>query len=347
MIEIDGSSHSGSGTIVRFGVAFAALLGRPVVIHNARAARKKPGLRPQHLTSVQACAALCGARTEGVAVDSREFAFWPGTEIRGGSFEWDIGTAGSATMLALGTLPLAAFAGGRVTARITGGLFQDFAPSPYHMMHVLLPVLSSMKLEARLTVVRPGYVPAGGGILDLEVTPVGGRLQPIELMEQGTVDEVRGEAISSHLEDRHVSHRMAKVCGRILRKAGLGHRIEARYENEAARPGAGLAIWAESSTGCRLGADRAGALKRSSENIGRSVARDFLQDWESGATVDRHLADQLVLFAALAEGVSRFRVPRITDHLETNLWLASLFGADTGLQGDEVTVRGIGVSATP
>src|SRR5438093_6705758 len=126
MIEIDGAERLGSGTIVRYSVALAALLGQPLHLVNARAKRQKPGLRAQHAAAVRACAQLCGAAVDGLHVGSTEFTFIPAGPISRGSFSWDIGTAGSATMLALGVLPLAAFAPGPVCARITGGLFQDY-----------------------------------------------------------------------------------------------------------------------------------------------------------------------------------------------------------------------------
>lgn len=148
MITIDGAQMSGSGTIVRYAVALVALFGGPVRIVNARQKRRKPGLRPQHVTSVHACAELCGDTVEGAEVGNRTFDFIPGSEIRGGSFEWDIGTSGSATMLALSVLPVACFAASPVRAQITGGLIQDFAPSPFHMQYVLAPLLGSMGLSA-------------------------------------------------------------------------------------------------------------------------------------------------------------------------------------------------------
>ena len=68
-------------------------------------------------------------------------------------------------MLALGILPVACFADAPVTARITGGVFQDFAPSPHHMQHVLVPLLARIGAAVELRVIRPGYVPRrrGGG----------------------------------------------------------------------------------------------------------------------------------------------------------------------------------------
>jgi RNA 3'-terminal phosphate cyclase len=85
------------------------------------------------VAAVRACAALCGAALEGVEVGARRFAFDPGGAVRVGRFTWHIGTAGSTTMLALGILPLACLAQEPMRARIRGGVFPDFAPSPDHL----------------------------------------------------------------------------------------------------------------------------------------------------------------------------------------------------------------------
>jgi RNA 3'-terminal phosphate cyclase (ATP) len=326
---------------VRYTVALAALLGEPVRIVNVRQRRTKPGLRPQHLASVLACAELCGAATDGLHVDSREFTFAPGDRIVGGSFAWNIGTAGSTTMLALSVLPIAFFADAPVHARLEGGVFQDFAPSPHHLQHVLAPMLRRMGGDMDVTVVRPGYVPGGGGVLQLTVTPPERGLTGIILPDPGRVTRVKGIALASLLPERHVADRMARACEEDLRHAGLDCEIHRVGDSAARHPGANLTIWAESSRGCRLGADRAGVPGRRSEAIGHTVARMFLRDVASGATVDRHLADQLVLFAALAHGPSRYVVPEVTDHVRSNVWLVRQFGAKADVAGTSVTIDGI------
>jgi RNA 3'-terminal phosphate cyclase (ATP) len=345
MICVDGAQQSGSGTIVRFSVAFAALLRRSLHVGNVRARRPKPGLRPQHLAAVRACAELCAAETEGLTLGSGEFSFRPGRAIRGGRFAWDIGTAGSTTMLALGILPLACFAHAPVRARITGGVFQDFAPSPHHMHHVLAPLLARMGIEMELRVLRAGYVPRGAGVVELRVRPARGALAPLVLAERGVVRGVSGVAFASHLAERRVAERMAQTCETRLGDAGLPCKIEREDDDLALHPGASLAVWAETSTGGRLGADRAGARRRSSESIGRFVAGHLLEDLATGASTDRHVADQLVLFAALAKGGSDYLAPRPTEHLGTNLWLAERFGAAARLEGNRVRVEGLGVQA--
>lgn len=344
MIAIDGAQQSGSGTIVRCAVALAALLGRPIRVFNARKRRRSPGLRPQHVTSILACAAMCGATTEGVSTDSTEFTFVPGSRISGGTYEWDIGTAGSTTMLAFSVLPLACFADGPTRARIEGGVFQDYAPSPHHVQHVLAAFLQRMGVTMSLEVTRPGYVPRGAGVIQLTVTPGPRELQPLALTQPGVIREVRGIALASHLAERHVSDRMASVCEELLTAADLSCSIERIDDTTAQHAGASLAIWAESTTGGRMGADRAGALRRSSEAIGTFVARTFLQDLRSGATVDRHVADQLVIFGALAHGTSRYIVPRETEHLASNIWLIGQFGVRGAVERTLVAIDGIGLT---
>ena len=319
------------------------LLGKELFLYNIRAKREKSGLRPQHLRAVRAVAELSGGELDGAAVGSMELHFRPGRRLSGGEYVWDIGTAGSTTMLALTVLPVAAFARRPSVFRIRGGLFQDFAPSAFHTQHVLLPALGEMGLQAGLEVVRPGYVPKGGGIIELEVKPLRGKLRPF--VRTGLEGALRfwGISLSSHLRERKVSERMAKRCQAVLRRRGIEASFSILHDETAPQPGAALALFAEDAHGARMGADRAGAPRRSAEEIGETVARMLLADLDSGATVDRHLADQLILYAALAEGESRYLVPAVTDHVESNLWLVEeILGASWEIEGDTLVIKGIG-----
>jgi RNA 3'-terminal phosphate cyclase (ATP) len=247
--------------------------------------------------------------------------------------------------VALSVLPVACFADAPVSARIEGGVFQDFAPSPHHLQHVVAPMLRRMNADIDLQVERPGYVPGGAGVLQLTVVPPPQGLTALTLADAGTVGTVRGIAMASLLAGRRVGDRMAAACEATLEKAGLACDIDRVLDNEARHAGANLSIWSESSTACRFGADRAGKLGRTSEAIGEFVARTFLDDVRTGATVDRHLADQLVLFAALAQGRSTYTVPEVTDHVLSNLWLVRQFGVTATLTDALVAVEGIALRA--
>ncbi len=344
MLIINGARYSGSGTIVRQAVAFAALTGQPVRVINVRAKRDKPGLRPQHIRVVQAMAELVHGRAEGLVIGSQDFSFHPGSLSPGGRYCWDIGSAGSTTMLALGLLPVCAFAGSSIIAELRGGLFQDFAPSPFHLQHVLLPLLARMEVRAELTILRPGYVPSGGGILSLAVSPITAPMQPLVMEDPAAVTRVWGIALSSHLEERRVSERMAESAHSVLRQAGYQADIELRHDTEAAQRGAALALFADRGDGVRVGADQAGALRRSAESIGTHVARQLLEEIASEATVDRFIGDQIIPFAAMAQGESRVIIPDVTDHVLSSAWLAELFlNARVRIDGRRLMVKGAGL----
>jgi RNA 3'-terminal phosphate cyclase (ATP) len=342
MIEIDGSAKSGSGTIVRYAVALSSLLGEELHIINIRAKREKPGLRPQHLTSVKACAKMCEANMEGAVLDSMELIYKPGKMIKGGRYQWDIGTAGSTTLLMITLLPITLFAEEETYLRVSGGLFQDFAPSAHHMQNVLLPTLRKMGVEVKLEIVRPGYLPAGGGVILVNIKPMYNRIKPLKLLEQGRVTSVSGLALSSHLKEQKVSERMAVECKKVFAMKGYHAQIEPVWDETAAQAGASLTVWAETDSGCLLGADRAGKRGRSSEAIGRYVAQNLLMDLETGATVDRYLADQLIIYAALADRVTEYVIPSLTDHVDANIWLVEKFGAKACLKGNRIYIEGIG-----
>jgi RNA 3'-terminal phosphate cyclase (ATP) len=246
-------------------------------------------------------------------------------------------------MLALGVLPVLAFSESPVTVELRGGLFQDFAPSAFHLQQVVLPILRQMGLHAAMEIVRPGYVPRGEGILHLTVKPLTGMLQSIIREEVGPVTRLWGIALSSHLEERQVSRRMADTARDEVAKAGYRAEIELRNDAHSLQRGGALALFADEGESVRLCADQAGALRRRAESIGRHVAHQLLDEIASGATVDRFAADQIIPFASLAEGQSRFIVPTVTDHVLTSAWLAEEFlGAHVEIDGQRLTINGAG-----
>ena len=345
MIEIDGSTHSGSGTLLRYAVALASLVGEPVHVFRVRAKRDKPGLRPQHLEALRACSSLASGRLEGDEVGSREIYYYPGKGLKGGNYHWDIGTAGSTTMLAFTVIPPALFADGSCRFSIVGGLFQDFAPSAFHMQKVLFPLVRRMGAEVSLEVVRPGYVPQGGGHLVVSVEPRKGPLEALRMLEPGAVEHIRGLSLASHLKAEEVSERMERQCRILLEAYGYSPDIEVLHDLSAAQKGAALLLWAETGAGCLLGADQAGKRGRRSERIAEFVVNSLMADLRTGATTDRHLADQLILFAALARNKTEYLVPKITDHVLSNLWLVNkILGAKTEIEGNLVRIEGIGFS---
>jgi RNA 3'-terminal phosphate cyclase (ATP) len=247
-------------------------------------------------------------------------------------------------MLFMTVLPILIFARKPSLISISGGLFQDFAPSAFHMKHVLFPLLKRMGINAEMDIIRPGYVPTGGGIIKGRIEPITQSIQPLQLLNQGRITEIRGIALSSHLKAQKVSERMANSCNRTLKKDSLCAEFEIINDEMALQKGATLFIETRTDTECILGADMAGKIGRTSEVIGQEVAYHLLSDLRSGATVDRYLADQLIVYAALAAGITEYLIPTPTEHVKTNLWLIEeILGTETSLIKNHVTIKGVGI----
>jgi RNA 3'-terminal phosphate cyclase (ATP) len=322
VLEIDGSQKSGSGTILRLSVALAAILGEPLHIFNIREKRSQPGLRPQHLEAVLAAGRLCNAQVQGATLGSREIWFTPG-EVQGGVVASEIGTAGSIPMLLLTVLPICAYAKRHVSLRVTkGGTDVRNAPAVNYLKHVLLPMLARMGLKATLTVKKYGYYPKGMGEITLEVDPCS-NLSPVRLERFGELQFVKGVSVCTFLADRKVAERQAAAAEALLKSAGLLPKIE--VVNDMSNPlqkGSSLVLWAETDSGALLGGDAIGELGKPSEKVGREAANNLLKEIATRATVDSHLADMLVPYAALAQGNSAYLSGFMTEHLDTNIWLA-------------------------
>ena len=63
--EVDGATLEGGGQLLRVAVALGVGLGKDVRVKNIRAARSKPGLRPQHVASLRVAAAVGGVSVAG------------------------------------------------------------------------------------------------------------------------------------------------------------------------------------------------------------------------------------------------------------------------------------------
>jgi len=322
VLEVDGSQKSGSGTILRLSIALAAILEEPLHIFNIRQKRTQPGLRPQHLEAVLTAAKLCHADITGATLGSRELWFTP-SEIEGGELRAVIGTAGSIPMLLLTVLPICAYARKPVHLHVVkGGTDVRNAPTTNYLKHVLLSMLTRMGLKASLSIRRYGYYPKGMGEVVLEVDPYQ-KLKPMKLEDFGNLQTISGVSVCTFLADRRVAERQAIAASERIKSAGFHADIE--IVNDTSNPiqkGSSLVLWAETDAGALLGGDSIGELGKPSEKVGRDAADNLLKELESKATVDSHLADMLVPYVALAQGNSVYLSRLVTEHLDTNIWLA-------------------------
>ncbi len=322
MFEIDGSQKSGSGTILRLAIALAAAKGGSLHIYNIRQNRPQQGLKPQHLEAVLTAARLCNAEVKGASLGSKELWFTP-RKVNDGNFEAEIGTAGSIPMLLMATLPICIFAKDTVRLHVAkGGTDVSHSPTINYLQNVFLPTLKHMGIEAAINVHRYGYYPKGMGEVTMTVKPPQ-PLQPIRLNNFGKLKSVKGLSVCTFLADRKVAERQTKTASEYLSEKG--YTAEIQVVNDKSNPfqkGSSITLWAETDTDTLIGADAIGELKKASEAVGKEAAEKLYAELSTRPTADVHLADMLIPYVALAEGTSTFLTRKVSEHLETNVWLA-------------------------
>jgi RNA 3'-phosphate cyclase len=322
LLEVDGAQGEGGGQILRTALALAALRRRPVRVTDVRAGRPKPGLARQHLTAVQALAALCEAKTEGVRVGSREVVFRPG-RLRGGPITADVGTAGSVTLVLQACLLPALFAAAPSRLRIRGGTDVRWSPPADYTARVFLPLLARLGGRVSLRILRRGYYPRGGGEVEVTVEPVTA-LRPFRVEAPGPLRRIEGVA--------HVANLPGEIATRMKRSAlkalvGVGEtKVQEAVlgPTEAEGRGGALVLWAETER-TLLGASAVAERGVPAEALGQRAAEALAADLTAGATLDVHAADQLLPYLPLAEGPSTLRVREVTGHIETLLGLLPQF----------------------
>jgi RNA 3'-terminal phosphate cyclase (ATP) len=333
MREIDGTD--GGGQVVRTAVSLSAITGEAVRIENVRDGRPTPGMRPQHLAAVQAVSALCNGRLEGHEPESETLVFEPG-EVRGGDVSVEIGTAGSIALVFDTLLPLSTALEEPATVTVTGGTDAAWSPPIAYLRRVKLPLLVAAGLRADLSVDSRGFYPLGGGQATLSLSP--STLSALEYVDRGPLRRVEIHSLAhTDLEDADVAERQAAAAAENL-SVETPVATGATYA-EADCPGSSVvvvAVYEES----RAGFSALGAPGRPSEEVANDAVVGFQQFHESSAAVDRHLADQLMVFLAVAGG--SVLAPESTDHVETNRRVIETFGYELSVEkrDDNVLLSG-------
>ena len=319
VIEIDGAYGEGGGQLVRTAVALAAITGKPVRLANVRPRRDKPGLAPQHLAAVRAVAAVCGAECTGLELRSQAFTFAPGA-LRGGTFRFDVGTAGSVTLVLQAILPVLACAPEPARVTVVGGTDVRAAPPLDYLCHVLLALLDRMGVRALPRPIRRGYYPRGGGEVEVTVAPA--RPRPLLIDHAHAPPRVDGVAHVSNLP-AHIAKRMR---GAALARLGS---VPAHVDtptlggDDAVGQGGAIVLWARTDQTV-LGAGRVAERGVRAETLGDAAGAELAADVAAGAALDTHAADQVLVYLALAGG-GRFTTREVTSHARTAIWLIEQF----------------------
>jgi RNA 3'-terminal phosphate cyclase (ATP) len=311
VIVIDGSKGEGGGQVLRTSLALSLATGTPFRIERIRAARAKPGLLRQHLTAVQAAAAVGRARVEGDAIGSHSLTFTP-QAVQTGDYAFSVGSAGSATLVLQTILPPLLRAEGRTTVTLEGGTHNPSAPPFDYLQRVFLPIVNRLGPRVEAKVERRGFYPAGGGRFVVTIDPAP-QLSHLHLLERGDIVGRRVVALVANLP-RHIGEREVATALGLLDWPETAGSVDSISDT----PGPGNVIFVEVesehvteiSTGF-------GELGKRAETVAEKAVEEMRRYLATGVPVGCHLADQLLPVLVVGNGGS-FRTLAPTQHTLTN-----------------------------
>ena len=320
LIKIDGSQGEGGGQILRTAISLSAITGRPIEVSNIRANRTNPGLRPQHMAGIRIIADLFHAKSENLKVGAEWIRFSPSDKFEGGSIKFDIGTAGSIPLILMTVVPAVSLSNNSLQIEVTGGTDVKASPTIDYIKHIVAKSYLSIGPKFSVDVLKRGYYPKGGGIVQCTIkpckTPGTIELLATEYLEPKIISVC--SQLPIHVAKRQISSALIALEKKDIRCSNYTASIETSIS-----PGSSILVYSASDFGLYVGGDSIGELGKRAEAVGNEAAMRFLDSTLAQATVDPFLADMLVLPLALSKGRSRYRVGRVTQHLLTSLHVVS------------------------
>ncbi|MFO0683185.1 MAG: RNA 3'-terminal phosphate cyclase [Sandaracinus sp.] len=317
MIVIDGSTGEGGGQILRSALALSILTRTAFKMERIRAGREKPGLLKQHLTAVRAAQEISSADVTGAELGSRELTFRPRT-VQGKVSSFDIGSAGSTTLVLQSVLPALLRATEPSTLTIRGGTHNPASPSYDFLARSYLPILARMGAKVDLTLERPGFYPAGGGSIRCHVEPAS--LDVLELEERGPLRKRRAIAIVAGLPPA-IADRELRVARDRLSLAR--DEVEKQELPEELGPGNAFIVVHEFAN-VTIVTSGFGDRGVRAEEVAEQAIGPALRFLETKAAVCEHLADQLLLPMAMGRG-GVISTTEPSAHLTTQIDTLKLF----------------------
>ena len=342
-LKIDGSTGEGGGQIIRSALSLSMLTGIPIEVINIRAGRAKSGLMRQHLVCLQAAQEISDAKVAGARLGSTAFSFTPNA-IKSGDYTFDIGSAGSTTLVLQTVLPALLFANAdsssKSTVTIKGGTHNPLAPTVDFLQQAFVPALAKLGMQIDIQLIKAGFAPIGGGEIKATINPFMRRADtaPFKLTERDKLTHIELVASIVNL-DYDICIRELTSAKSVLIEAGIDAELITTQSNKLQGIGEGNTCYAvvthqlnnsptTSSQANNLHHEvftLLGAKRTSAEKIGNRLAglvKRYL--FKTEALVDEYLTDQLLLPLALSGG-GEFTARTISGHTETQAWLIEQF----------------------
>ncbi|KAF0694657.1 Aste57867_14496 [Aphanomyces stellatus] len=362
VVVIDGSKFEGGGQILRLAFPLGALLRHDVQVHSIRAGRAKSGLGNQHVCGLTLLASMGSAwtlhghhlhSTAAHLVHTSSSLSTPLLTLNGRVFTASMATAGAVSLVLQGVLPLLLFAAEPTELQLVGGTHGMYAPTTDWIELALVPFLARMGVHFEVAVARRGFMPRGDG--HVSVTTLGATGAPLQPLVLDT-------------PSRTVEHVTCRVtCGAAatvgpaalaaMRKQlrflfAVGSDVpwtEEVIDEPRLKKSGHLSIHVTLNLGHGNIFAASCAQVKSIDQAVKIVVHELDRVWDSDACVDEHLADNALVYMALAAGTSRLRIPlhAASQHVEAAMYVLSAltgvqFEVETCGKSRVVSCRGLG-----
>ena len=321
ILQIDGSVGEGGGQVLRTSLALSIVTGQGFSITNIRAGRKKPGLMRQHLACVHAARAICKAEVSGDELNSGEVQFIPAaTGAMAGEYSFVVGSAGSTSLVLQTILPPLLMARGKSVVTIEGGTHNPTAPPFPFLDEVFVPLLRQMGAEVDIEMERPGFAPAGGGLIRATIWGKG-TLGEFKLHERGDIELITAAAVcAGGLSGGIAQRELQSIAKRLtINPENMTHVML----DECICQGNFVAVRIKSQNVFEM-FTAVGELGKKAETVANECVNEVREYLLSGVPVGSHLSDQILLPLALCRGGS-FIAGTPTPHTRTNLQVIQTF----------------------
>ncbi len=330
MISIDGSTGEGGGQIFRSSIGLSALTQTPVRIFNIRGKRRKDGLLRQHLTALRAMKTITNAKVEGDELRSTEVIFSP-KKINGGDYSFEIGTAGSTSLVLQTILWPLFYAEQESRVEITGGTHNPMSPPFEFLNECFFPAIRELGFNAEIEIERYGFAPVGGGKIIANITPV----KEVKAVEFSNTLDPQNIILSilGHGLPKHVAANEKEVFEEEL----TDYPTEIQIKNVQSQGSGNVVIANVPNTPFPFVAVQFGERGNAAAKVAMKLVRDIKHQIDSGTPVGPHLADQLIIPFSLAKG-GMFETCGLTPHTMTQIEMVKLF-TKTDIEVEKVNKR--------
>nr|PNR42476.1 hypothetical protein PHYPA_017306 [Physcomitrium patens] len=314
---MDGAVLEGVGQVIRNCSAYAAILGTFVYLKNIRVRRHRPGLRLQYVEGLEVVARFSNCALQVWLI--------PGQSLPREShkcFPQLIHTKAAATSLLLQVALPVLFTSSARDLLFTGEASVVISPSVDYMKF--------FKVSVDINILLRDFIPRSDSLCWDQDKPFRDVAKHL-LDRQGPVVGVSlilyGYSKADHLFIDEVRNSLLESLKSQGLDMDVGFMDDMQGMEDEAALVCQLLIYAETSTGCILGASsRSGdhhELAKTGEFTFAAVS-DLGKQLEDGDCTDEYLQDQLIIFMALADGVSEIVTGPVTDHTKHALHYAQI-----------------------